>query len=89
MGAGTEVMDGMHAAQRHGCWPHVERCRCTFRMRGDTLITPVHSVVQVRISGQGRVRIGRSSRNGLNAGCHVKTPIRYPCRRFLLLTTMS
>ena len=33
-------MDGMHAGQRQGDWSHVRRCQRTFRVKGDTLITP-------------------------------------------------
>ena len=44
-----KVVDGMHARQR-GC-SHVGRCRNTFRVRGDTLMTPDHTAVKVRSSG--------------------------------------
>ena len=41
VGAWMEVVDGMHAGQGQGGWPHVGRCRSVFEVRGDTLITPL------------------------------------------------
>ena len=35
-GAGMEVLDGIHAGQSQGGLSHVERCRSTFRVQGDT-----------------------------------------------------
>ena len=41
MGAGMNVVDGMHAEQSWGDWSHVRRCQSISRVRGDTLMTPV------------------------------------------------
>ena len=44
MGAGMELVFGRHAG-------HVERCQSTFRVRGDRLMIPDHTTIQVRSSG--------------------------------------
>ena len=49
-GAGMAVVDGMHAGQSQGGWSRVWRCRSTFRVRGDTMMTPGHTVVQMHSS---------------------------------------
>ena len=49
------------------------------------VMTPNHTVVHVRISGQGRVGIGLSSWEGLSTGRHEKAPVRCQCSR---LTTL-
>ena len=49
MGAGMELVFGKHA----GCRKHVERCQSTFRVRGDKLMIPDHTTIQVRSSGYG------------------------------------
>ena len=46
MGAEMELVFGMHAGQSH-----VERCQNTFRVRGDKLMIPDHTTIQVRSSG--------------------------------------
>ena len=51
VGAGMEAVDSMNAGQCQGGWSHVERCRSTSSVRGDTLMTPDHTAVQVRRSG--------------------------------------
>ena len=43
MGAGMELVFGKHA--------HVERCQSTFRVRGDKLMIPDHTTIQVRSTG--------------------------------------
>ena len=50
VGAGMEVVDGMHAGRSQGCWSHVVRCRSTSRVRGDTLMTLDHTAIQVSSS---------------------------------------
>ena len=40
---------------------YVGRCRSTSRVRGDTLMTPDHTAVQMRSYGLVRAGIGRSS----------------------------
>ena len=54
-------------------------------MRGDTLMTPDHTAVQVCSSGYSLAGIGRSSWKGLSTGCHVKAPVRCPCGRLATL----
>ena len=59
------------------------------RMSGDTgalpecevktPMTPYHTAIQVRSSGQCRVGIGRSSCNSLNSGRHEKSLVHCPC----------
>ena len=46
-GAGMEVVNGMHAGLSQWCWSHVGRFRSTSRVRGDTLMKPGHTAVQV------------------------------------------
>ena len=48
MGAGMELVFGKHAGQSMS---HVERCQSTFRVRGDRLMIPDHTTIQVRSSG--------------------------------------
>ena len=43
VGAGMEVVDGMHAEQSLWGWSHFETCRTVSRVRGDTLMTPPSS----------------------------------------------
>ena len=43
VGAGMEVVDGMHAGQSQGCWAFVWRGRSISRIRGDKLMTPDHT----------------------------------------------
>ena len=50
MGAGMELVFGMHAGQSPA-WSHVKRCQSTFRVRGDKLIIPDHTTIQVHSSG--------------------------------------
>ena len=50
VGKGMEVVDGVHEGQSQGGWLHVGRCQSTSRVRGDTLMTPDHTAVQVRSS---------------------------------------
>ena len=50
MGAGMEVVDGTHARQSEGSWPHDERSWSTFRVRGDAQMTSNHTFMQVRSS---------------------------------------
>ena len=45
------MVDGMHAGQIQGGWRHTRRCRSILGMRGETLLTPVQTAVQVRRSG--------------------------------------
>ena len=71
MGSLVEAMDDMH----------VGRCRNTSGVRGDTLMTPDNTAIQVRSSGLGRVGIGRSSGAGHNTGRHEKAPVRCPYGR--------
>ena len=47
VGVEVEVVHGMHAEQRQGSWLHVGICQSTSRVRGDTLMTPNHTAVQV------------------------------------------
>ena len=47
VGVGMEMVDRKHAGQSQGGWSHVGRCRGTSRVRGDTLMTPDHTTVQV------------------------------------------
>ena len=42
-----EVVDGMHAGQSQG---GLVVCQSTSRVRGDTLMTPDHTAIQVRSS---------------------------------------
>ena len=56
MGAGMELVFGKYAGQR---------CQSTFRVRGDKLMIPDRTTIQVRSSGLGRAGIGRSSWKGL------------------------
>ena len=39
MGAGVDVMDGMHVGQSQGGWSHVGRCRSTSGVRDNTPMT--------------------------------------------------
>ena len=50
MGVEMEVVDGMHEGQNQGGRSHVRRSWYTLSLRGDTLMTPDHTVVQVRSS---------------------------------------
>ena len=52
-GAGMVVVNGMHAGHSQGVWSRVGRCRSISRVRGDTLMTPDHTDVQMRC---GRVK---------------------------------
>ena len=45
MGAGMELVFGMHAGQSK------EKCHSTFRVRGDRLMIPDHTTIQVSSSG--------------------------------------
>ena len=54
----------MHAEQNQGGGMNVGRCRCIYRVLGDTLMTHDHTAVQVSSSGYGRAGIGRSSWKG-------------------------
>ena len=47
-GGRNGVIDGMHAGQSQGSWPHARRNRSTSRVRGGTLMTPNHTAIQVR-----------------------------------------
>ena len=49
--AGMEVVDGRHAGQSQLGWSHIDRCRRTSPVRGDTLMTPDHTAFQVCGSG--------------------------------------
>ena len=49
MGAGMELVFGRHAGQSMS--KHVKRCQTTFRVRGDKLVIPDHTTIQVRSSG--------------------------------------
>ena len=51
MEAGMELTFGKHAGQSQGGYSHVERCHSTFRVRGDKLMIPDHTTIQVRSSG--------------------------------------
>ena len=66
-----EVVDGMHTVQRQVGWSYVGRCWTIFRVRGDTLMTPDHSDIQVQSSGKNRAGIDRSSWKGRHFYCHV------------------
>ena len=57
VGAGMEVVDSMHVGQSQGDWSYVGSCRSTFRIQGDTLMTPDHTAVQVCSSGYGRAKL--------------------------------
>ena len=85
MGEGSKVVNDMHVGQSQQGWPHVRRCRSTIRVRGDTLMTPDHTVIQVHSSGYGRARFCLSSWEGLNTGRHEKAPGRCPCSRLATL----
>ena len=54
-------------------------------MRGDTLMTPDRTAIQVRNSGYGRAGIGRSSGEDYNTERHEKAPVRCPSRRLATL----
>ena len=43
-GGRAAVVNGMHASLGQGGWSHVERCRSIYRVRGDTLVTPDHTL---------------------------------------------
>ena len=45
--AAVDVVDGMYAGQSQGGWSHFGRCRRVSRVRGDTLMTPDSTAVQV------------------------------------------
>ena len=47
---GVEVVDGMHAGQSQRELSHVDRSRSISRVRGDALMTPDRTAVQVRSS---------------------------------------
>ena len=51
VGAGMEVVDDMHAGQTQGDWLLVRGCRSISRVRGDEIMTPNHTTIQVRSSG--------------------------------------
>ena len=78
MGALMEAVDDMYAGQSLSGWSHVGRCRSISRVRGDTLMSPDHTDVLVRCSGEGRTGIGWSSGEGLSTGCHEMAPVRCP-----------
>ena len=63
------VVDGMHVGQSRGIG---HMCKVK------TLMTPVHTAVQVRSPGYGRAGIGRSSWKGLSTQRHEKAPVRCP-----------
>ena len=44
--------DGMNARQSHGGCSHAGKCRSSSRVRGDAVMTPDHTAVQVRSSGR-------------------------------------
>ena len=71
MGAGMEVVEGMHVGQSH---------RGAGRKLGDAGALHVydHTAFQVHSSGWGQAGIGRSSGESLNTGCYKKAPVR--CR---------
>ena len=71
-----KVVDGIEAGQSQG----VGRCRCIYRVRGDTLMTPNHIAVQVCTSGYGRAGIGQSSWKGPNTGRQVELTLSLTCR---------
>ena len=48
-GAGMEVVSMRDKAR--GAWSRIGRCQRTFRVRGDTLMRPDHTAVQVHSSG--------------------------------------
>ena len=50
-----------------------------------TLMTPGHTEKSGRRLGWGSARIGHSSREGLNMGCHKKAPVECPCSRLATL----
>ena len=50
-----------------------------------TLMTTNHTIIQMHSSGKGRAEIGRSSRKGLDMGCHEKAPIMCPCSHLAAL----
>ena len=55
---------------------------CRERPEDNTLISPLHTAVQMRFSGYGRAGIGLSSWNGLHTGRHETVPVRYAFCRF-------
>ena len=76
MGAGMVVVDDMVRDKASGGWSHVGRCRSIPRVRGDTLMTPDRTALQLLCSGYGRAGIGRSSWKVLSTGRHEKAPVR-------------
>ena len=49
--AGIEVVDDMHAGQSQGVGRMTVDARSISRVRGNTMMTPDHTTVQVRSSG--------------------------------------
>ena len=76
VGAGLEVVDDMHTKQNQVGRSHVGRCRSTYRVRGDTLMSPDHTAVQLRGSGLDQAEIGRSFLKGRSTGRHEKATNR-------------
>ena len=62
VGAGMEVVDGIHAGQSQGGWSHVGRCWSVSRVRGDdTLITsPFRCAARVGLSRYWSVLLERT-----------------------------
>ena len=85
VGAGMEVVDGMHAGQSYGASSHVGRCWNTSRMRGDTVMIPDHISSHVRRTGEGRARIDRFSCKDNKTVRFEKAPVRCPCSRLSTL----
>ena len=69
----------MHPGQIQRGFTHVGKFRRTSRVRGDTLMTPNPTAIQVLISGCWGSRVDRYSGEGLNTGRYEKTPVRCPC----------
>ena len=52
LGRGRDEGGGWYACEtKQGAWSHIARCRSTSRVRGDTLMTPDHTDIQVRSFG--------------------------------------
>ena len=66
-------------------WYHVGRCLSTSRVRGDTMMTPDHTALQVHSCRYGLAGIGRSSWEGIDTGRNEKAQFCCPSIRLAAL----